>query len=142
VRRWSGESGSAVVEFVGLAVLVIMPMSYLVLVMSHIYSATIATQHAAREAARAFSMSDTIDTADWAARTAAQLAFADHGLPLPPDALVLTCEGGCLQPGSTIHASVRWPVTLPWMPDILRAPTTVDVRADQVLVIDAYRGEP
>lgn len=136
------ERGSAVVEFVGLAVLIIMPMSYLVLAMSHIYSATIATHHAARESARAFSSADSVEIADRAARAAARLAFADHGLLLPDGALMLTCTGGCLQPGSTIEATVAWPVVLPWMPDILRAPLSVDVSARQVLVIDAYRGEP
>ncbi len=53
-----GDEGSAVVEFVGLVVVLLVPLVYLVLVVGRLEAATFAAEGAAREAARVFVASD------------------------------------------------------------------------------------
>ena len=53
-RRHSGEQGSAVVEFVTLGVLLLVPLIYLVLTVARIQAGAYAVSMAAREAGRAF----------------------------------------------------------------------------------------
>ena len=52
--RDPGEEGSAVVEFVALAVLLLIPIIYLILTVGRLQAASYAVSTAAREAARAY----------------------------------------------------------------------------------------
>ena len=54
VRRGRAEGGSAVVEFVFLAVLLVVPLLYLVMTVSRVQAGSYAASTAAREAGRAF----------------------------------------------------------------------------------------
>ncbi len=115
MSRTSWERGSAVVEFVILAVVVMVPLVYAVLVIMKVHAATYAVVTAAREAGRAYVTSDSTPAAASRARVAARLALADHGLAEPQ--LAVTCkEGACLSPGSSIRVEVKTDVTIPLLP--------------------------
>ena len=134
------DRGNAVLEFVIIAVAVFMPLTYLVVSVSHVHAANMAASQAAREATRAFMMADTPWQAASAAERAAQLAMTNHGLPLRPSALQLTCMGECLSPGSAVRATIAWSLPMPWVPDVLRGPTSVPVAATHIAPIDSFRG--
>ena len=140
--RMADEQGSAVIEFIVLVVAVLMPMVFIVTAASQVHAASMASEHAVREAARAFMMAPTPAAAHHAAHTAASLALLDHGLELPAQALRIRCSGSCLQPETTVTMDLRWRMPLPWLPEVLQGPTAVPITAAQTLPIDVYRGAP
>jgi Flp pilus assembly pilin Flp len=141
VRR---DDGAAVVEFVVLVVLVIVPIAYAVIAVMTVQSAAFAVSQAARESARAFTQADSLTEARAAARIATRVALADQGVRVRGDELTLDCEGSCLTPGSSIRVSVATRVRLPFLPESLANSTVgaVPVSAVHVAVIDDYRDAP
>lgn len=132
-----GDRGSALVEFVVVAVCVLVPLSYAALSVGHLQSAAFATSLGAREAARAFSTAPTASAARAGALAAARLAFADHGVAFPEGALRVSCEGGpCLSPGSIVVTELSWQVSLPWLPG-----ASIPVSSRHVEPIDDFRSD-
>lgn len=132
-------------EFIALGVGVLVPLAYLVLAASSVQAAVFASTQAVREAGRAYVSSATTDEARVRAWAAARLAFDDHGLDLPADALAVTCDGGsCLAPGSSVQVDLAWRVPLPWLPEGLvgSAPSLVPVHVRHEVPVDDYRGSP
>jgi Flp pilus assembly pilin Flp len=142
--RLRRDDGAAVVEFVVLVVLVMVPIVYAVIALMTVQSSAYAVTQAARESARAFMQADTIAGARAAARVATRLALDDQGVPTRGDELRIDCLGTCLSPGSTIRISVSTRVRLPFLPDSLADSTVgaVPVSAVHVAVIDDYRDAP
>lgn len=135
------DDGAAVVEFVVLVVLVIMPISYAIVAVMAVQSAAYAVTQAARESARAFSQADSLTEARGAARMATRVALADQGVVIRGDELRITCDGACLAPGTEIRVSVSTRVRLPFLPESLAETTVgaVPVSAVHLAVIDDYR---
>jgi Flp pilus assembly protein TadG len=85
-RRGDGElrpgrdDGNAIVEFVFVAVLVLVPLIYLIVAVAVIQRARLATTNAARDVGRAIATSDTADQADSRAQAALRIAIANQGL--------------------------------------------------------------
>lgn len=142
-RQAARDDGAAVVEFVVLVVLVIVPILYVVIAVMQVQSAAYAVTQAARESARAFVQADSLAEARASARTATRIALEDQGVPLRGDELLISCEGTCLGPGTTLRVRVSTRVRLPFLPDSLAESTVgaVPVSADHVAVIDDYRSE-
>ena len=131
------DEGMAVVEFVLLVVLVIVPLAYAAATLSKIHSATFAVVTAAREAGRAYATADTPTQAGRRAQIAAQIALADHDLPAPT--VVITCsEGSCLAPGSAVTVEVSTDVPIPLLPHS-DGHGTIPVQAVHSVPIDRYR---
>src|SRR6476661_10084103 len=82
-RRWMApaERGSAVVEFVFLAVLLMVPLFYLVMVMARLQAGAYAVSAAAREAGRAYTTAESPAQGPARAQAAADIAFGDQGFP-------------------------------------------------------------
>ena len=144
-RSRSTEGGSAVVEFVVIAVGLLVPIAYLVLAAAAVQSAAFASTQAVREAGRAFSTASTEAEGRQRALAAARLAFSDHDLVLPPGSLRVTCpEGPCLTPGSVVTVDLAWSVALLWLPGSLDSdvPARVPVTATHRLPVDDLRSSP
>lgn len=144
-----GDRGSAMVEFLVVALLLLVPTVYLVAALSRVQAATFAAEGAARSAGRAFVTSPTAVDATARAVAAVGLALTDQGFDDPPErALAVACRPGpCLSPGSAVVTEVRVEVDLPGMPAVLAdlVPAVVPVSAVQVTPVDAYgayRGSP
>jgi hypothetical protein len=143
--RRRSDPGSAVIEFIVVAVGALVPITYLVLAAACVQAAAFASSQAVREAGRAFSTASTEEEGRQRALAAARLAFADHGIALPPGALRVTCpEGPCLTPGSVVAVDLSWSVALPWLPGSLDAdvPPRVPVTATHRLPVDDLRSSP
>lgn len=139
------DSGNAVVEFLGLAVTLLVPLVYLVLVLGRLQAGTFAADAASREAARAYASATTADAGMGRAVAATGLALQDQGFEDDPvQALDLGCSARCLTPGSEVDAAVRVRVPLPFVPPFVRSvvPLEIAVSARHTAVVDAYRAAP
>ena len=145
-RAWrTDDAGNAVVEFLGLAVVLLVPLVYLVLVLGRLQAATFAADAASREAARAYASASTPDAGAGRAVTVVGLALHDQGFDSDPaQALRLACSTTCLMPGSEVDAAVQVRVPLPFVPSFVRSvvPLELTVSAQHTAVVDAYRAAP
>lgn len=139
LRQLRSESGSAVIEFVILAVLIMVPLALGAVVVVKVQAATFGTVTAAREAGRAFVTSDNPTQARQRALAAARLALADHNLP-SPQVSIRCLNGSCLAPGSSVRIEVTSRVAVPFVPTRSGKPNgTVPVAAVHESVVDSYR---
>lgn len=143
-RVRSGEdAGTAVLEFLAVSVVLLVPLVYLVLVLGRVQAATFAAEGAARTAARAYATAD--DAAQGSARALASvdLALGDQDFEDDPSAaLSVGCTSTpCLQPGSEVVADVEVRVPLPFVPSFVRSvvPLEIPVRAERTAPVDTYR---
>ncbi|HYO41387.1 MAG TPA: hypothetical protein VER39_17220 [Nocardioidaceae bacterium] len=116
------DRGSALVEVTWLAVLLLVPLVYLVLAVFEVQRAAFALSAATRAAGRAYTLAPSQAAAEQHARSAASVALADQGLELARGSLDVRCEpdpGRCLSPGSVVLVRMVYPVRLPLVPDAL-----------------------
>ena len=141
--RHTAESGSALVEFIGAALLLLLPLMYLLLAIGRIQAAQFAVEGAATSAARAMAMAPSSAEAAERARLAVSVALADQGFVaeevLIDEGLRIECSADpCLTPGATIVASVRVSVSLPFVPSLVRSWLPVEVAAQARARVDRY----
>ncbi|QAY70382.1 pilus assembly protein [Xylanimonas protaetiae] len=139
------ERGSAVVEFIGTALLLLIPLVYLVLTLGRLQAGAFAVDGGAREAARAVVTAPTSADAETRARVAVSLALEDQGFDAGPaltgDAVQVTCSADpCLTPGATVTATVRAVVPLPFVPALLRSwvPLEIPVESRYRATVDQF----
>lgn len=114
-RRGDLERGSALVEFVGLATLMIIPVFYLVMVAGRVEGAAFAVQGAAQAAGRAYATAGSDALGRTRAQLAAQLALADDHLD-GQAAVRVDCGACSYAPGSAVSVQVGLLVALPGLP--------------------------
>lgn len=144
-RLGDPERGSALVEFLGVSLVLLVPLVYLVLTMARIQAASFAAEGAAREAGRLIAQADTIEEGVAAAQLGVELAFADQGLDVDPaSALSITCSvDDCLTAGEYVSVAISTEVELPLAPDFLAdaLPTTVSISADAMTAVSGFRDD-
>lgn len=132
-------------EFLGVSLVLLVPLIYLIVTMARIQAASFAAEGAAREAGRLIAQADTIEEGVQAARLGVELAFADQGLDVDPTtALEVTCSvPECLTAGEYVLIEIRTDVALPLAPDFLAGsmPTTVAITAEAMTVVSGFRDE-
>ncbi|MEI2777030.1 MAG: TadE family protein [Tetrasphaera sp.] len=143
-RGIRNEEGSAVVEFVFLGVILLVPLIYLTMMIARVQAGSYAATQAAREAGRAFVTAESEDSASGRARAAAEIAFADQGFGGGEGTLGISCSASpCLTPQERIDISTQVTVPLPFIPSFARdvVPLEVPVSATHVVIVDRFRGE-
>jgi len=136
VRRGRDERGSAVVEFVFLGVLLLVPVVYLVLTVGRLQGGSFAVVGAADQAAKVYVDAPTPQDADARARAAVRVALADFGFSEEQATVDIACSAACLAPGSTVTVVVSLDVPLPLIPAIAGthpSAATVDAAATQLV---------
>lgn len=137
--RWKasteGERGSAALEFIGLGVLMLVPLVYLVLSLGAIQQQTLGAEAAARHTARAVTQSTSVTVAN--ARADAVLASVMQEYGMSPDKVKVTlvCSTSrCPSQGATLRVIVTTEVKLPFVPAIfgLDELATIPIRAEAV----------
>lgn len=139
-RTGAGEDGRAVIEFVFLGVLMLLPLLYLVLTVARVQAASFSASLAGREAGRAFVTAPTEDQAYPRARAAASLAFEDFGFGRDAS-VTITCDGSpCLRPEGVVSSTARIEVPLPLVPDFVseRVPASVTITSTHVSSVDRF----
>lgn len=120
--RTRGERGSALVELTWLAVLLLVPLLYVVLAVFEVQSAAFGTSNAARAAGRAFTQAPGEAEALQHALASADVALEDQGVDPAAREVRVTCvpePNNCLAPGSVVNVAVVTSVALPLLPDFL-----------------------
>ena len=121
------ESGSAALEFIGLGVILLVPLLYLVLALGAIQEQMLGVESAARHMARI--MSAATDGADATARAdaAVRSAIEEYGMdPAAVDVDVRCAPRGaeCPSAGATVVVTVTAKVALPFVPPVFGADST------------------
>lgn len=135
------ERGSAIVEFVFLSVVMMVPLIYLVLMLARLQAGAYAVSGAAREAGRAYVTATAGQQAQARAEAAAGVAFADHGFA-GIGVLRLSCDGSpCLRPDGRVTVVAEVSVPLPFVPAFVAdvIPTSVPMTATHVATVDRFR---
>lgn len=145
------DDGAAVIEFIVLSLLLLVPLVYLVLTLARIQAGAFAAEGAAHEAARTTVVTGVAarehgatPQAAWAegsgrAQAAVALAADDFGFEPDAAALELQCDGPCLEPGGNVEARVTVSVPLPGIPGFVGGfiPLSVDVVASARAPVDS-----
>lgn len=132
-RRLAEETGSALVEFVFIALVVFVPLVYIVAGFSAVQRGVFASTAAAREAGRAMGTAPDPASGQERALRAAQLAVEDQSMEVtdlrlayaPPGA---SCEAAgsytpTLTPGEEFSVCVTVTVRIPLLPEFVDANT-------------------
>jgi hypothetical protein len=141
-RIVKGDGGNAIVEFVYLAVLLMVPLVYILLTVFQVQRAAYATSSAAREAGRVFTTAGEARAGEERARLAAGIVLRDSELSPDDGELRITCTSQpCLEPGSRVTVVVTHRVPLPLLPRVFgdRGPASVTVSSEHLEVVDRYR---
>lgn len=141
-RSLGAEEGNALVEFVVLAVALLIPSLYMVLTLGSVQSAVFAADVIARDAARIHAVERDPSTA--AARTEehTDLVLADFGLESASggDAVEITCsDDPCATPGGTVTATVHLAVPIPGLGPVLGQDGPVTVSSTRSAPVDVHR---
>jgi Flp pilus assembly pilin Flp len=110
------EEGAALVEFCVLAVVLLVPLVYLVVVAARVQNAAFAVTAAVRDAGRAYALAPSDALGRARAELAAQVALTGDAVTFQQRDLVVTCGSCQHRPGSWVTVSLDVPVPLPWLP--------------------------
>lgn len=116
------ERGSALVEFVWLGLLLLVPLVYVLLSVFAAQSGAYGSDAASRAAGRAFMLAPSQAEAFAAAEGAAEVALADQGIDAERMDLSVSCApvpDRCLSSGSTVTVEVTVQQPLPLVPSAL-----------------------
>jgi Flp pilus assembly protein TadG len=141
MRRLSGDEGNALVEFTYLAVLLMVPLVYVLITVFLVQRAAFGTTEAARQGARAFARSDDATVGQQRADDAIALALRDQGVTSGDD-VSITCEvGDCPGPGSRVRVTVTYYVKLPVLGAVFGKANegAIKVQATHVEFADVYK---
>jgi Flp pilus assembly protein TadG len=140
------ERGSAIIEFVFVTVIVLLPLIYVVVAAAAVQHSQLAVSQAAREAGRAYATSDSATHAAARALAAAHISLADQNLDNGMTLRYVAAGAGCsasevapqLVPGAQFTVCVIRHTTLPAIPSILAGQGITSV-GEYVVHIDDYR---
>lgn len=138
--RLADEGGTAVIEFVWLAILLLIPLMYLVLCLARLQAGSYAVTQAARESARAFVTAEDDVSARSRSQAAADIAFEDQGFSGHGQLSIECTAVPCLSPGESVTMLASVTVPLPLVPALLGdvVPLQVPVSATQVAPVPRY----
>ena len=145
-RTRSGDEGTALVEFTYLALLLLIPLVYVLMLVFTLQRAAFAVSAAAREAGRAYVTADSDAQGRERAQLVAELTTADHrlgeGVELeigPPVVLSGTANGVPSTRG--VHVEVRYVVDLPVFGDLFGGLRlgSIPVTGEHFATFDTFR---
>jgi Flp pilus assembly protein TadG len=152
----TGDQGTAIIEFVFVAVVVMVPLVYAIAAVAIAQHSLLAVRDAARAAGRAFATTDGAATPPLTVRraldrvaAAVRISLANQGLPDDADVRFVAAGAGCdqasttptLAPGAQFTICVRRRLDLPGVPGLLSG-RGISTTGRYVLHIDDYRSLP
>lgn len=149
IARWRAaaeDAGSAIVEFVFVAVIVMVPLVYLIAAVATVQRSELAVSQAAREAGRAYATSDTAGAAMGRARAAMHIALHDQGLSDDAELVFVPAGSSCgaasispqLSAGAQFTVCVLRRADIPAVPHVLLG-KGITTTGEYVVHIDDYR---
>src|SRR3954470_24140047 len=134
------DDGRAILEFIFLGMLLLLPLTYLVLTAARLQAASFSASLAGREAGRAFVTAASDDEGYARARAAASLAFSDFDFG-DSSSVAVTCDAApCLRPDGAVTSTATITVQLPLVPDFIAAhlPSSVTISSTHVASVDRF----
>ena len=141
------DAGNAVIEFVFVALVVLVPLIYIIVLFATIQRDQLAVSTAAREGGRAFATAETPAQGMTRARVAAQMAYDDAGLDKTVQlrfvAATTDCDGVQIAP--TLRAGSQFTVCvldhdeLPAVPVVFQGRHGLSSEGRFVVHVDDYR---
>ena len=133
------DDGSAMLEFVWLSVLLMVPLVYVLTTTFQVQRAAFGVTEAARQAGRAYATAESDPEGRARAQAAAQLALQDQGVALTEPLRLEPSDG--VAPGSVVRVEVVHRVPLPLIGGLFRGvvPPNIPVRASHVAVVDRFK---
>lgn len=132
-----GERGSAVVEFTFLALLLMVPVVYLIITVSEIQGGSFAVAGAADQAAKVYAAAPDEASALAAAEQAVSIALGDFGHGTDGASMAVNCiPADCQAAGSAVSVTVGLAVPLPFLPfneGFRLASTKVEASSTQIM---------
>lgn len=113
------DDGSAVVEFVALGTLLLVPVVYFVLAVAQVQAGAFAVVAAAQQASQVLARAEPGELSEDALGAAAQLAATDQGFAPGQLSVRLECsDGACTAPGAVATVRTALDVPLPLVPGV------------------------
>jgi Flp pilus assembly protein TadG len=138
--RARGDDGNALVEFVYLSLLLMIPLFYALLAVFQIQGAAFAVTEASRQAGRAFARADNADEGFARAAKAVDLALKDQGVSgtVQP---VFSCDPSpCdLSSGQRVDVRVSYTVSLPFLGTLLGKQAGIPVTGTHTEYVDRFK---
>jgi len=119
--RGRDEQGSALVEFSWLAIILLVPLIWIVISVFEVQQGAFATSAAARAAGRAYALAPDDRAGEERARAVVRQVLADQGTPGQQARVEVTCEspgGNCHVGTAVITVRIDSGVDLPFFPAI------------------------
>lgn len=136
------ERGSALIELTWLAIILIVPLIWVVISVFEVQQGAFATSAAARAAGRAYALAPDDATGHARAVAAAEQVLADQGTPGQRAKVAVTCQApgdNCHVGTSVITVTVESGVDLPFFPAILdTGPASFSLDATHTVPIGQY----
>ncbi len=139
-RDLRSDDGNALVEFVYLSILLMVPLVYVLISVFFVQRAAFGATEAARQAGRAMARAETVEQGRERATAAATLALKDQGIALSRPVRVDCLGGPCLAPGTRVRVLVQYDVHLPLLGAVFGdGPRgTIPVRATHTEYVDRF----
>lgn len=131
------EDGNAIVEFIMMMVVLVIPALYIVVTLASVQAAAFASESASREAARLLSADP--QRTEFASQQA-HVTFAEFGLPAP-ESVTTRCDPSCSTSGALLTVTVSTTVPLPLIPSWIGARGVFPVSSTTQAVIEGVRIE-
>jgi hypothetical protein len=141
-RRDRDDAGSALIELSWLAIILLVPLIWIVISVFEVQRGAFATSAAARAAGRAYALAPDDATGAARARAVVHQVLADQGSPDQRAEVVVTCESpapSCHVGTAVITVRVHSGVELPFFPQILgRGAAVFSLDASHTVPIGQY----
>ncbi len=140
VSETGGERGSALVEFIGLSVVLLVPIVYALVAVLDVQRSAYGVSAAARAYGRAYQVAD-----EGQAAAAADIALRDQGLELADVSVSTACvgvDGACSGPGGAVRVTVARRVALPLVPGWADDDVSIGVSGVHVAAYGEFRDAP
>ncbi len=138
------ERGSAPLEFIGVGVILLVPLVYLILALGAVQQQTLGAEAAARHTARAIAQAPNAAAARTRADAILTSVMREYRMPRDGVSITMSCSTAkCPAPGATLRVTVTSRVTLPFMPPILGLDTlaTIPIRAEAIQKVSGLWGD-
>ncbi|WP_438854936.1 TadE family protein [Agromyces sp. M3QZ16-3] len=138
------ESGSASLEFLTVAMILLVPLVYLVLAMSSIQAAALGVEGAARQAARVAVLRADAGGPAASVERAVRVVLADYGIDVDAASVAVDCSGPCGTAGTRVTVVVGASVALPMVPQVLASSGigTVRLESQAMQTVSRFAGAP
>lgn len=135
------EDGAATIEFIWLALILMVPLVYIMISVFEVQRTSFGATAASRAAARTFVLAPDPASGHERAQSVARVTLDDHGVGEAD--VIIDCEPACHQPGSSVRVRVEVRQPLPLAPRIFGDQVAaIDVDATHRAPYGRYRGGP